>query len=90
LHALAESFGFVERPSPFEDPTRARYWDRAQTGIDALVADQVDGDELHRTLRVIVLACGALGAQEAQAYAACLASALGVDLRPVLGTAAAA
>lgn len=90
LHALTESFGFVERPSSFVDPIRFRYWERAQTGVNALVSDQVQGDDVHHTLRVIVLACGQLGAIEAQACAACLASALGVDLRPVLGTNAAA
>lgn len=82
FYALAESFGFAERPSPSEDPVRFRYWERAQTAIDGLLTEQID---VHRALRVIVLACGQLGATEPQAEAACLASALGVDLRPVLG-----
>lgn len=90
LHALAESFGFVERPSPFEDPARARAYERAHTAVNALVSGQLTGDDAHHTVRVIVLTCGLLGAVEAQTCAACLASAMGVDLRPVLGSDAAA
>lgn len=89
LHALAESFGFAERPSPSEDPVRFRYWERARTAIDSLVSEQAQGGDVDHALRVIVLTCGQLGAVEPQACAACLASALGVDLRPVLRTEAA-
>lgn len=86
LHALAESFGFVERPSP----EYARAYERAYAAVNALVGDQVTGDDAHHTVRVVVLNCGLLGAVESQACAACLASVMGVDLRPVLKNDAAA
>lgn len=84
LHALAESFGFVERPCPFGDDQEAvrfRAWERASQAIDAL---KKGGGNDEYLFRVIVLTCGQLGATEAQANAACMASALGFDLGPVL------
>lgn len=85
LHALAESFGFAERPSK-DDPARFRAWERAQTAINRLVAGQVEDSEIGHTIRVIVLTCGQLEASEPQAYAACLASAMGIDIRSVIAS----
>lgn len=81
LHALAESFGFFERPDQ-SDPVMSRAYERANAGIEALKAGT---DDVSHTLQVIVLSCGQIGAFETQAVAAGWASALGVDLRPVLG-----
>jgi hypothetical protein len=84
-HALAESFGFVERPDA-SDHLRFRMWERASIAIFALRDSANDFDP--GCIRVIVFACGQLGAYEPQAHAAHLAGELGVDLRSVLEKAA--
>lgn len=85
VHVLAESFGFVSRPEA-DAVELSRYWERATLAIDALPSQLQSGDceAVAHSLRVIVLACGHLDAQAAQAEAGHLASALGVDLSAVL------
>lgn len=78
IDGLVEAFGSAERPDSLREPQRYQRWTKA-AGIVATLP-MLGATELGSALRQLMDVSASIGDEQTQAYAACVARALGYDL----------
>lgn len=78
IDGLVEAFGAAERPDSSSEPVRYMRWTKLAGVVSTL--PMRPNAELGSALRQVVDLSGSLGDEQTQAYAACVARALGHEL----------